>query len=253
MRDQPQSLRTHLQELRKRLTVALIAVAITTVLSFLFWERIVDFLLIPADELTEVEGRLVFIEVTEMFGVMMKVSMMAGLVVASPVVFMQTIMFVAPALTAKEKFYLYSFVPAVLLSFFAGATFGYYVLIPPAIDFLVGFGNEIAQPTIRISNYINVVVMLLFWMGVVFETPVVMFLLSKLGVVKPSGYSKFRRPWVVIAFVLGAIITPTFDPVNQAMVAAPLIVLYEVGIWLSKLGVRGQKQPRPQMAQTQGT
>ncbi|MBM3926570.1 MAG: twin-arginine translocase subunit TatC [SAR202 cluster bacterium] len=253
MRDQPKSLRVHLQELRKRLTIALAAVAVTTVLSFIFWERIVDFLLVPADDLTEIEGRLVFIEVTEMFGVMMKVSMMAGLVIASPVVFMQTIMFVAPALTAKEKLYLYSFVPAVLLSFFAGAAFGYYVLIPPAIEFLVGFGNDIAQPTIRISNYVNVVVMLLFWMGLVFETPVVMFLLAKLRVVKPSAYSKFRRPWVVIAFVLGAIITPTFDPVNQTLVAAPLIVLYEIGLWLSKLAAREGKRARTRVAQTQGT
>ena len=137
----------------------------------------------------------------------------------------------------------------ILLSFAAGAAFGYYVLIPPAINFLINFGGDIAEPTILIGNYVNLVVMLLFWMGVVFETPAVMFLLAKLRIVSPAGFSKWRRHWVVVAFVLGAIITPTFDPINQTLVAGPLIVLYEVGIWLSKVGV--MMAPRTKATTTQ--
>ncbi len=176
----------------------------------------------------------------------MKVSLVTGLVLAFPIILYQIVLFVAPGLTPREKRYLYGFLPGVLLSFAAGAAFGYYVLIPPAINFLINFGGDIAEPTIRIGNYINLVVMLLFWMGVVFETPAVMFLLAKLRVVSPQGFSKWRRHWVVVAFVLGAIITPTFDPINQTLVAGPLIVLYEVGIWLSKLAVRGQgRAPSP--------
>ena len=101
---------------------------------------------------------------------------------------------------------------------------------------------------IRIGNYVNVMVMLLFWMGVVFETPVVMLLLAKLGVVSPRGFARWRRQWIVVAFILGALITPTFDPINQSLVAGPLIVLYEAGIWLAKLATRGRPRTHPEAA-----
>ena len=231
-------LRNHMNELRKRLTIGVGAVVVTTIVAFIFHRRIIEFLLEPADALTEVPGRLVFIDVTEMFGVAMKVSLVSGVVVALPILLSQVVLFVAPGLTPREKRYLYGFLPSVLLSFAAGAAFGYYVLIPPAINFLVNFGGDIAEPTIRVSNYVNLVVMLLFWMGVVFETPVIMFLLAKLRVVSSGGFAKWRRHWIVVAFVLGALITPTFDPINQTLVAGPLIVLYEAGIWLSKLAGR---------------
>ncbi len=231
-------LRNHMNELRKRLTIGVGAVVVTTIVAFIFHRRIIEFLLEPADALTEVPGRLVFIDVTEMFGVAMKVSLVSGVVVALPILLSQVVLFVAPGLTPREKRYLYGFLPSILLSFAAGAAFGYYVLIPPAINFLVNFGGDIAEPTIRVSNYVNLVVMLLFWMGVVFETPVIMFLLAKLRVVSSGGFAKWRRHWIVVAFVLGALITPTFDPINQTLVAGPLIVLYEAGIWLSKLAGR---------------
>ena len=232
---QSMPLRNHMNELRKRLTIGVGAVAVTTIVAFIFHRRIIEFLLEPADALTDVPGRLVFIEVTEMFGVAMKVSLVTGIVVALPILLAQVVLFVAPGLTPREKRYLYGFLPAVLLSFAAGAAFGYYVLIPPAINFLVNFGGDIAEPTIRVGNYVNLVVMLLFWMGVVFETPVIMFILAKLRVVSSRGFARWRRHWIVVAFVLGALITPTFDPINQTLVAGPLIVLYEAGIWLSKL------------------
>ena len=232
---QSMPLRNHMNELRKRLTIGVAAVVVTTIVAFIFHRRIIEFLLEPADALTDVPGRLVFIEVTEMFGVAMKVSLVTGIVVALPILLAQVVLFVAPGLTPREKRYLYGFLPAVLLSFAAGAAFGYYVLIPPAINFLVNFGGDIAEPTIRVGNYVNLVVMLLFWMGVVFETPVIMFILAKLRVVSSRGFARWRRHWIVVAFVLGALITPTFDPINQTLVAGPLIVLYEAGIWLSKL------------------
>ena len=240
---QSMPLRNHMNELRKRLTIGVGAVAVTTIVAFIFHRRIIEFLLEPADALTDVPGRLVFIEVTEMFGVAMKVSLVTGIVVALPILLAQVVLFVAPGLTPREKRYLYGFLPAVLLSFAAGAAFGYYVLIPPAINFLVNFGGDIAEPTIRVGNYVNLVVMLLFWMGVVFETPVIMFILAKLRVVSSRGFARWRRHWIVVAFVLGALITPTFDPINQTLVAGPLIVLYEAGIWLSKLA--GKKKEAP--------
>ncbi len=234
------SLRKHLEELRKRLLVSVVVTVITTAVAFVFYKQIIRLLLRPADLEAAADGGpgLVFIEVTEMVAVTMKVSLVSGLVLAFPIVLYQVIMFVAPGLTSREKRYLFAFMPAVVLAFAAGVSFGYFVLIPPAISFLVGWGSDIATPMIRIGNYVNVMVMLLFWMGVVFETPIVMFLLAKLGIVSWRGFARWRKYWVVVAFILGALITPTFDPMNQSLVAVPLIVLYELGIWLARLAAR---------------
>ena len=151
-------------------------------------------------------------------------------------------MFVAPGLTPRERRYLYALMPASLLAFLAGAAFGYFILIPPMVDFLLNFGGDIASAQIRISSYISLMLTLLFWMGIVFETPIVLFFLSKIGVVTPEFLARQRRYAIVAAFILGAAITPTFDPINQSLVAVPIIVLYEVGIWLSRLGRLGRKR-----------
>ena len=116
-----------------------------------------------------------------------------------------------------------------------GVAFGYYVLTPPALTFLLTFGNDVATPLIKVSNIVNVMVRLLFWMGISFETPIILYMLARLGLVSVRGLSRFRRFWLIIAFLLAAIITPTFDPFNQALVAVPLLALYEVGILLARL------------------
>ena len=125
--------------------------------------------------------------------------------------------------------------------FACGAAFGYYVLFPPAVTFLINFGSGVATPLIRIGSYVNLMVSLLFWMGLMFEIPVVLFFLSKVGVVTPKFLSRNRRWAVVLAFVLGALITPTFDPINQVFVALPIILLYELGVILVKIGVRSNR------------
>ena len=245
MRDREVPLRRHLEELRRRLAIAALTTVATTVVAFIFYKEIVRLLIRPAEGLgaaTGGESGLVFVEVTEMLSVTLKVSLVAGLVLAFPVILYQVVMFVAPALSSREKRYLLTFMPGVVLAFVAGVAFGYFVLIPPAINFLLSWGSDLATPMIRIGNYVNVMVMLLFWMGVVFETPWVMLILAKLGIVSWRGFARWRRHWVVVAFILGALITPTFDPMNQALVAVPLIVLYEVGIWMSRLMARGGRE-----------
>jgi sec-independent protein translocase protein TatC len=172
----------------------------------------------------------------------MKASLLVGLFASLPVVLYQVVMFAAPGLTPKEKRYLYILLPVSLLAFAGGAAFGYRILFPPAVDFLLSFGSDVATPYIRIGSYVGLMLSLLFWMGIVFETPVVLFFLSKIGVVTPEFLARHRRFAIVIAFILGAMITPTFDPINQAFVAVPIIVLYEVGIWLAKLGRRGRER-----------
>ena len=107
---------------------------------------------------------------------------------------------------------------------------------------LVTFGDDVAVPLIRVSNIVHLMVRLRRWMGVAFEAPLIMYLLAQLGIVSARGLSRFRRYWVVVAFILGAIITPTFDPVNQSLVAVPLLLLYELGILLARIAGRGRQK-----------
>ena len=226
----------HLRELRRRLLISVIALGAGTALAYPFWEKIVILLKRPAQELNGGEGvPLIATQVTEAFTTSFKVSIVAGLVLASPVVLYQVIRFVAPGLTGREQRYLLAFLPAALLAFIVGVAFAYLVLTPQALPFLLSFGGEVVEPQIRVSSYVDVMIRLLFWMGVVFETPLVMLLLAQLGIINARAFSRFRRYWIVVAFILGAIITPTVDPINQALVALPLLVLYEVGILLARL------------------
>lgn len=251
MKERTITVREHLAELRTRLFVVVLTWAITTGISFVFYKEIIRFLLLPAEALGPAQsgqGSLIFTEVTEMLGVTFKVALTSGLVLAVPVVLYQVIMFVAPGLTKRERRYLIAFMPGALLIFLGGAAFAYFVLIPPAINFLLKFGADIVTPMIKIGNYISLMVRLLFWMGIVFETPLVMFILARLGIVSYRALARWRRYWVVAAFILGAIITPTFDPINQSFVAGPLIVLYELGIWLARLGEKLRPNDLPDVS-----
>ena len=231
----------HLAELRRRLIISVLALLVGAGVAFFFFERIIQLLVRPARDLESAAGgQLVFTAVTELLTTSIKVSFVAGFILAFPVVLFQVIMFVAPGLTSRERRYLLGFMPGALLAFLAGVAFAYFVLTPPALHFLLTFGSDVATPMIRVSNIVNLMVRLLFWMGIAFETPLVMYLLAQLGIVSARRMAKFRRYWVVVAFILGAIITPTVDPVNQALVAGPLLALYEVGILLARIAGRGR-------------
>lgn len=243
MRSREQTLMQHLGELRRRVFICVIALLVGSAVSFVFFEQIIEVLVRPAKDLgLGTGGELIYTEVTELLTTAIKVSFVSGLVLASPIILFQVVMFIAPGLTGREKRYLFGFMPAVLLAFAGGVAFAYYVLTPPALHFLLTFGGDVAVPLIRISNIINLMIRLLFWMGLAFETPLVMYLLSQLGIVTAGSLARFRRYWVVVAFVLAAIITPTVDPVNQALVAGPLLVLYEVGILLARISGRSRKK-----------
>ena len=238
-----QTIMQHLAELRRRVLICVVAVIIGSAVAFAFFEQLIELLVRPARDLNlDDGGQLVFTEVTELLTTAVKVSFVAGLVLAMPIVLYQVVMFVAPGLTGRERRYLFGFMPGAMLAFVSGVAFGYFVLTPPALHFLLTFGGDVAVPLIRVSNIINLMIRLLFWMGVAFETPLVMYLLAQLGIVSARGLARFRRHWVVVAFILGAIITPTFDPVNQGLVAIPLLVLYELGILLARFAGRGRQK-----------
>ncbi len=240
--DKKLSLFGHLGELRQRLIRCLIALLITTAVSFFFAKQIFNILILPTGGIN-----LIYIEMTEMIGTYMKVSLVSGIILAMPYLIYQLIMFVSPALTRKEKKYVYLILPWIALMFLGGVIFAYFILLPPATKFLITFGSDIATPQIKIGNYISIVSRLLLAIGLVFEMPVVTTFLSRLGVITPKWLSGKRKLAIIFAFILAAIITPTFDPVNQSLVAVPLIILYEMSIWLAKLVQRKEPQAVPSL------
>ena len=221
----------HLTELRKRLIRSVIAVVITSILSFIFYQQIFDILLFPAPQGIELQA----IEMTEMLGTIMRVCLVSGIILAMPYLTYEVIMFVSPALTHREKGYVYLILPWIALMFAGGVVFSYFILIPRITDFLLTFGSDIATIEPRIRDYISVVTRLILVIGLIFEMPVLTTFLARLGILKPKWLADKRRTAIILAFILAAIITPTIDPINQSLVAAPLIVLYEMSIWLAKL------------------
>ncbi len=220
----------HLAELRKRLIKCLIALVITSIISFTFYQRIFDILT------SRTQGiNLIYIEMTEMIGTIMRVCLVSGIILAMPYLTYQLIMFISPALTRKEKRYVYLILPWIALMFAVGVVFCYYILIPRMTGFLLTFGSDIATPQIRIGNYISIVTRLLLVVGLVFEMPVLTTFLARLGVIKPKWLAGKRKAAFILAFILAAVVTPTIDPISQSLVAIPLVVLYEMSIWLAKL------------------
>ena len=242
MNDEPLPLKSHLLELRRRMTYAAISVVVTTAIAFVFHQQILRILMEPAQQFVDTPlDKPIYTSLTEFISIAFKASLLVGIFASLPFVLYQIVMFVAPGLSRSERRYLYVLMPVSLLVFVLGAAFGYRILFPPMVDFLLNFGSDIAIPLISISSYINLMLSLLFWMGIIFEMPVVVFFLAKIGLVTSGFLGRHRKYAIVIAFILGAVITPTFDPVNQSLVAGPIIVLYEVSIWLAKLAGRGRK------------
>jgi sec-independent protein translocase protein TatC len=219
----------HLEELRQRLIKAIIALVVTTLFSLVFTRQLLLALIAPLGGVLPQAVRP-----TETFVTYMKVALMAGIALAMPVIIYQFIRFVVPGLTRRERRYLYILVPGATLLFLIGMAFCYFFMLPFAISYLHGFLSDVIRQDWTIDYYISFVTTFLLATGLVFETPLVVFFLAKLGVVTPATLKRNRKYAIVIAFVIAAVITPTPDPFNQTLVAGPLIILYEVGILLSR-------------------
>ena len=220
----------HLRELRKRLLWSVVAVVITTSICFFFITDIVNVLKAPAGDIN-----LIFIEMTEGFSTYMRVALMSGVVLAMPFLIYQFLMFVIPALTRAERRTVLIIMPVITLMFAGGIAFGYFYLIPPATKFLLGFGAELAEQQIRISNYISFITRLLMAIGILFEMPVVTSFLARMGIITSKWLASRRKVMILFSFVVAAVITPTPDAINQSIVAGTMVVLYEISIWLAWL------------------
>lgn len=220
----------HLKELRTRLIRAFIALFITTGISFVFAKQVFVILLAPLGE-----GTVQALKPTESLGNYMKVALLCGIILAMPVIVYQIGRFLAPGLTKKEKRYLFLLVPGATLCFVTGVTFAYFIMLPAAIPFLQGFMADIIEQQWAIGEYLSFVTSLLLWIGVAFELPLFVYFLAKVGVIDAQMLSKNRKYAVVAIAVVAAVITPTVDPLNMALVMGPLIVLYELGVILAKI------------------
>jgi len=229
----------HLEELRKRLIVCFIAVGIGFVLSYGFKEKLFDVLTMPLISVMESGDKIIFTGLPEAFFTYLKVAFLSGIILAAPVIFYQFWMFVAPGLYKKEKSLL---VPIVILStvfFIGGALFGYLIVFPWGFKFFLGFASETIKPLPSMREYLSFSAKLLLAFGLVFELPLVITFLARLGLVSVGFLKKNRKYALLLFFVAAAIITPP-DVVTQIMMALPLMVLYEVSI--VGAGIFGKKK-----------
>ncbi len=223
----------HLLELRQRLIKAVLALVIATVVSLLFTRRFLALLTAPmGDNLPQA------LSPTETIVTYFKVALIGGLVLAMPVIVYQLIRFLVPGLYPHERRYLYMIVPAASFLFAAGVAFAYYVMLPAAIPFLLNFMGDIIRQQWSIEKYISLVTGLLFWAGVIFETPLVVAFLAYLGVVSPAMLWKNFRYAIVIIAIIAAVATPTPDPINMSLLMLPLVLLYLLSILLALLVYR---------------
>lgn len=228
----------HLTELRYRVMVSAGALLVGVVVCL--WPLtgwFIDFLAEPGRDRVE-NFQLIFTEPLEYWTSYFKVSLLLGITVAMPVIVYQLLAFVGPGLTKPERRWLYPIVVGASLSFVGGAAFAYYIELPPALNFLLerpsSFGGEV-EPFIKIQSYIDFVTRLILATGLVFELPLVVMGLAKVGVVTSRKLLGWWRYALILAFVVAAIVTPSIDPITQSLVAGPIIVLYFAGIGLAKL------------------
>lgn len=220
------TLTEHLEELRKRLIKSLIFIIAASCGLYAFVDRILPSLVKPV-------GGLIFIAPHEAFISRIKIAFFGGLFLSLPFVLYQIWRFISLALKPNERKYTLIFGPFSLVVFFIGASFGYFIIIPVGIKFLLGFATDLIRPMISVSKYISFVGILTLNFGLVFELPLVALFLTKIGLLTPQLLSKRRRHAAVLIFIVAAILTPP-DIITQCLMAIPLLILYEISIFFSK-------------------
>lgn len=224
----------HLEELRRRLLVSLIALVVAFLVCWSFAPQIFELLQRPILDLMPPGEKLAFTRLTAPFFLYMKVAFFAGIFLAAPVLLWQVWRFISPGLYRRERRYAAPFIVFSSLFFIAGGWFGYRIVFPMAAGFFLEMGEQFQQ-VITIDDYFGFASKIILGMGLVFETPILIFFLSRLGIVTPQFLLQKFKYAVVIIFVIAAVITPTPDMITQSALAIPMIVLYLLGIGISVL------------------
>ena len=232
----PSLLIEHIEAFRKHLLRALIVTAILVAISLNYANTIMAILAEPVGGLENLQA----IQVTENLGVFMRIGLFSGIALAIPYIAFELYLFTAPGLSVRARRYGLIGIPFAAILFFTGISFSYFFLLPTALPFLLDFGGIPAHPTA--SSYYGFITNILFWIGAAFEFPLVIFVLSAMGFVNPRMLLTQWRLALIIIAVISAMITPTIDPVNMALVMAPMIVLYFFSIVMSSIAQAGRKK-----------
>lgn len=233
--ENPMGVMEHLDALRKHLLRAVAFLFLMTALSLVFARNIIDLLAKPVGGIDE----LIAIDVTEPISVFMRVALLMGFALSLPYITFELWLFVAPGLKRESRLFSLGAIPIALLFFVSGVAFAYFIMLPVAIPYLVNF---MGMPTeLRPSNYVRFVTAILFWIGIAFQFPLVIYVLARIGFVSAKFLIDQWRLAIVIIAIVSAMITPTIDPVNMAIVMAPLVILYFISIGLAFLAQRGRE------------
>jgi sec-independent protein translocase protein TatC len=223
----------HLDELRRRLVAAALSLAAGTVVAFFFIDRIFTFIMRPLYEKLPAGSKLIYTEPTEAFFLKLKIALLAGVVIGAPLIMLQLWLFIAPGLYAREKRFALPFIVMASVFFVGGAAFNHYILFPIAWVFLAGFSTDYMMFMPRIAPVFSLYAMLMLAMGVIFEMPAVILVLARMGLATAGFLWRNVKYAILIIFIASAVITPTGDPMTQALMAGPMIALYFVSIGLA--------------------
>ncbi len=215
------SIIAHLEELRRRLIYSIAAVAAGSGAAYFYIDEIMYYLTAPA-------GKLYYMQPAEAFFTYLKIAVFGGFLLALPVVFYEIWRFILPALTVRERKALLFIVPLSVILFIFGIIFSFTLVLPAAIRFFIGFGSENLEPLLSLGKYLDFVLAFILPFGFVFELPLIIVVLAKLGFIDSSFLWKKQRLVIFLSFVVGAVISPTPDVFSQTMIAVPMILLYEI-------------------------
>lgn len=258
MEDAKMPLTEHLSELRKRIIISLIGLLIGFVVAFIYSEELFRFLTIPlrynisfsvappfvtfVEKSLKNNPPLVFLAPAEAFWMHLKISMIAGLIVALPVIFSQLWKFISPGLLRKERRYVVPFVIIATSCFFIGAAYCFFLVLPFAMGFLLTYKTGSMAPMLSVGSYVDFCLKFILAFGAIFELPIAIIFFTRVGLVTPEKLAKHRKYAILLAFIVAAILTPTPDAFNQTLMAVPMIVLYEAGILISRIFIRRKAQ-----------
>lgn len=225
----------HLDELRRRLVACALSLAVGTLVAFAFIDRIFGFIMRPLYEKLPQGSKLIYTEPTEAFMLYVKIALLAGLVIAAPLIMYQLWRFISPGLYTHEKRFALPFIVMTTVFFVGGAAFNHYVLFPMAWVFLAGFSNDYMMMMPKIDAVFSLYAMLMLAMGLIFEMPAVVLILARIGLVTAGFLWRHIKYAILIIFIAAAVITPTGDMVTQSLMAGPMILLYLLSILLALL------------------
>jgi len=223
----------HLEELRWRIIYSIIGIVVGTVLAWIFIDFLVDVVLLkPA---RDSDAALQNLRPFGQLFLYMQIAIMVGVIISIPNIFYQFWQFISPALRKHERRYIFWIVAFSSICFLSGIAFAYFVMLPLTLKFAAQFGSETIKNEFSIEEYMSIIISVMLAAGLIFELPMISFFLSKLGILKPSFMKKFRKHAIVVIMIAAAFLTPGTDPVSQMVLAVPLVILYEISIFISKI------------------